>query len=116
MAVSVTGRPARMTAWLPVFDGQIGRREHFRARDAGAAREGAEAGQQFLEVEGLGEVIVGAAIEAGHAVVHGAAGGQHEDGRAKSGGAQFAADRVTILDGKHHVENHEVVFIDLRAW
>src|ERR1017187_1689003 len=46
---------------------EVGRLDHQRARHAGAARKGAQAGQQFLEVEGLHQVIVGAGIEPGHA-------------------------------------------------
>ena len=105
-------RPARVTAWLAVFSVRSATCIDFRARNAGAARKGAQAGQQFLEVEGLHQVIVGAGIEAGHAVVHGIARGQHQDGRAESRGAQFAADRVPVLQGQHDVQDHQVVVVD----
>jgi hypothetical protein len=67
---------------------------------------------QLLEVEGLGEVVVGAGIEAFDAVVDGAARGQHEDGGAKARGAKFAADGVAVLHRQHDIEDDDVVLVD----
>ena len=46
-----------------------------------AARERADAEDELGEVEGLGEVVVGAEREPGDAVGGGAGGGQHQDHR-----------------------------------
>ena len=55
----------------------IGEAKHLaapaRLRRAGPAQQGADPGQQLVEVEGLDEVIVGARLQSGHAVRHGIA-------------------------------------------
>src|ERR1017187_4527634 len=45
---------------------------HLRPQHFGAAQQGTQTGQQLLEVEGLGEIVVAAGIQAGTAVVYGA--------------------------------------------
>jgi hypothetical protein len=45
---------------------------------AAAPYQGVDAGQQLDRGEGLGEVVVGAQVEAAHALVEGVAGGEHE--------------------------------------
>ena len=47
-----------------------------------AAQQRAQPGQQLLERERLGEVVVGTRVEALDPVTHGVAGGEHEDGYA----------------------------------
>ena len=44
-----------------------------------AAQQGGQAGEQFLHLERLGQVIVGARIDALDPLQPGAAGGQHQD-------------------------------------
>ena len=78
----------------------------------GAPQQGAQPGQQLLEVEGLGEIVVGAGIEALDTVVNGAARGQHEDGSAKARAAKFPADGVAVLHRQHDVEDHDIVLVD----
>jgi exopolysaccharide production protein ExoY len=80
-----------------------------RAQGLRTAQERAQAGEELFEIEGLGEVIVGARIEAGDAVVDGAASGEHQDGGAKSGGTQFGANGVAVFHGDHHVEHDQIV-------
>ena len=85
-------------------------RAHFgRTQSLRTTQQGSQAREELFEIEGLGEVIVGAGIETGDAVVHGAAGREHEDGHAESGGAQFAADGVAVLHGHHYVEYDQIV-------
>ena len=55
-----------------------------------AARHGAHAGGQFLQLEGLDQVVVGAGIQAGDTVGGGIAGGQHDH----RGGVAAAAQRA----------------------
>src|SRR5450432_916746 len=68
------------------IENEVGDVYYPEAQAGGAAEQGTEAGEKFLEIERLGEVIVSAGIEARDAIVHRAARGQHEDGSAKSGG------------------------------
>ncbi len=71
--------------------------------------ESPQARQQFLEVERLGQVIVGAAVQSGHPIVHRVARRQHEDGRVESAPAQFPANVMSVLDRQHDVQNHQVI-------
>jgi hypothetical protein len=65
-------------------------------------------GEQDLEGEGLGEIIVGADIEALHDVAGGIACGQHEDGSAVASFAEVARDFETAYAGQHDIENQQV--------
>jgi hypothetical protein len=68
-----------------------------------------DARHQLARVERLGQVVVGAGLEAGDAVHVVALGGEHDDGDAIAGGAQPPADRQPVLAGQHEVEHHQVV-------
>ena len=80
-------------------------------RDGGAALDGAEAGQEFFEGEGLGEVVVGAGIEAADEVRDGILGGEHEQGRGDVLGAQTLGDLVAVELGHHDVEDDDIEFV-----
>ena len=60
--------------------------------------------------ERLGEVIVGAELEAGDAVALGAARGEHQDRdrRRERIAAQLAADGEAVDVGKIEIEDHEI--------
>ena len=64
-------------------------------------------GQQLLALEGLDQVVVGAAVEAGDAVLGLGAGGQHQD-RHVAVGAQPAADLDAVEAGEAEVEDDQV--------
>jgi len=49
-----------------------------KGRHARAAQHGRQAGQQFGHVKGLCQVVVGASVQAGHAVVNIVARGQYQ--------------------------------------
>ncbi len=74
----------------------------------GAAQEGADAGDEFVEGEGFDEVVVGAGFQAVDAFADGVEGGQDEDGGAVAHGAQLAADAEAVEDGHHDVEDDGV--------
>src|SRR6266851_2984874 len=61
---------------------EISDRNLRRAKFTGAAKQRAEARKQLAEFERLGEVVVSAMIEAGDTVLHGVAGGEHQNGHA----------------------------------
>ncbi len=75
-----------------------------------AAEKGADAGEQCLGAEGLGDVIVGAGVEAAHHVLILGAGGEHDDRQ----GARFGAapDLTADLDAgerrQHPVQQHKI--------
>jgi len=73
----------------------------------GAAEVGADAGEEFVVAEGLGDVVVGASVEGfdlGALVV---ADGEYEDGGG-GGGADGAADVDAGHGGHHEVGDDEV--------
>ena len=78
---------------------------------AHAAEEGGDAGGEFVGVEGFGEVVVGAEVEALDAVGDLAAGGEHEDAAVEALLAHFLAEGEAVEAGEHDVEDEEVVAV-----
>ncbi len=74
-----------------------------------AADEGFGAGEEFAEVEGLGEVVVCAGVEQLDDGVLALFRGEDEDGGRIFAGAHAAQDAVAVELGQHQVEDHEVV-------
>jgi len=75
----------------------------------------AQAREQLAEVEGLGEVVVGAGVKAADTVVDVAARGEDEDRHAVAALAQRAADLEPVAAREHQVEHHHVVVPDVRV-
>ncbi len=71
----------------------------------GAAEERLEPDEEDAEVEGLGQVVVGAGFDAFEDVFGAGAGGEHEDGGVLLGFAEGANDGEAIGAGKHAVED-----------
>ena len=67
----------------------------------------ADAGQQFLDGEGLGHVIVRAHVQTHHLVAYVILGGEHDDGHV-AGLPQAAADFDTAQRRQHQVQNHQI--------
>ena len=89
-------------------EGEIGAAEDGGAGDIAAAGDGADAGEEDVEGEGLGEVVVGAGVEAGDDVEVGVAGGEHQDGRAVARLAEAFGDGEAVEAGEHDVEDDDV--------
>ena len=92
---------------------EVADREHRGPLGVAAARERAQPRQQLRERERLDEVVVGAAVEPGDAVVDGVARRQHQHRRPHAGGAQPAADLEAVHVRQHHVEHDRVVVVRL---
>ena len=90
---------------LEIGEGEVGD----DGRGAGAADEGLEAGEEFREGEGFGEVIVAAALEAGDAVVERAFGAENEDGNFDLLGAPAFDDFEAVEFGEHEVDDGGIV-------
>ncbi len=75
---------------------------------ARAAQQRAQAGEQLLERERLGQVVVGARLQARDAVADAVARGEHQDRRAVAGVAQPAADLEAVEPGHQDVEQDRV--------
>ena len=73
----------------------------------GAAKDGVDARDELVRVEGLRDVVVGAEAEAGDLSTSEVAGGEEDDGHA-AGGGKGAADLEAVLAGHHDVEHEEV--------
>ena len=85
--------------------------EDRRPSQLGPPQERADPGEELLEGEGLGQVVVGSAVEAGHPVGERVAGGQHEDGSADAAAAQSPADGEAVLARQEPVEHDGVVAV-----
>jgi hypothetical protein len=74
-----------------------------------AAQQGAQAGQQFLGVEGLGQVVVGPGVEAGDLVAPGAARGQDQHRRGDIAPPPALQHRDAVHLGQAEVEDHRII-------
>jgi hypothetical protein len=74
----------------------------------GAAEEGLEADEENVEVEGLGEVVVGASFDAFEDLFGAGAGGEYKDGGVALGCAEGADDGEAVGAGEHAVEEDGV--------
>ena len=74
----------------------------------GAAHEGTQAGDDLLETERLGHVVVATGGEAGDAVLHGILGREEEDGHGGGVGAHPAHHLEPVEVGQHHVEHDRI--------
>jgi hypothetical protein len=77
-------------------------------RLAGAPQQGANARAQLVERERLDQVVVGARVQASHAVGDGVAGGEHEDRRAVAAAAHAPAHLEPVHVRHGHVQDDEV--------
>ena len=75
----------------------------------GAAHLGAHAGQQLLHVEGLGDVVVGAGVHAGHLVAPAVAGGEDDDRHLALGAPPLLQHADAVHLGQAGVEDDDVV-------
>ena len=87
--------------------------EHLEALGAAAPLQRPDPGEQLVEVERLREVVVGAGVEAAHHVLDGVARGEHQDRRVATFTPQLGRDLEPVLLGKHHVEQDDVVLVDV---
>ena len=80
-----------------------------RAGPLEAAQHGLDAGDELARGEGLGDVVVGAELEAVDAVVLGGARGEEDDGDDAEGGvlAEAPAEVEAVAAGHHDVEQEE---------
>jgi hypothetical protein len=76
-----------------------------------AAGEGPNAGKQFGEGERLGEIVVGAGVEAFYAVFDLVAGCQHDRWRADLRGPQPLYQLDAAQAWEHPVHDQEIVFV-----
>ena len=76
-------------------------------RGPAAAQQGGDAGQQLVDAERLGEVVVGAQVEGPHLVLL-APPGRHHDDPDRGVGPDVAAQVEAVGAGQHQVEQDEV--------
>jgi hypothetical protein len=73
-----------------------------------AAQQRPEPGKQLVEGERLGEVVVGAGVEALDPVAHGVTCGEHQDRQVVAGGAQGPGRLDAVEARHHHVDDQRV--------
>ncbi|MCY1529793.1 hypothetical protein D9M68_649580 [compost metagenome] len=71
---------------------------------ARTAHQRAQTRLQFVEIKRLGQVVVGAGVQADDAVAHGAARGEDDDRRGQAGGARVAQHLQAVAPGQAQVE------------
>jgi hypothetical protein len=100
--------PPRHTWWVAIQT-QVVNLEHRGPLHRPATHERAQAGKQLGERERLRQVVVGAAVESGHAILDSIAGGQHQYRGPGAGFAQPPASLEAVDPSEHHVEDDRVV-------
>ena len=73
------------------------------------AHQRADTRREFVEVEGLDQVIVGAGVESAHAVGDRVARGDHQHGHGEAALAQRGEQFETGFPGQAQVEQHQFV-------
>ena len=104
-------RPARRTSCESSSSSRSSKREHLAVLvglAAGAAQHGADAGDDLLEAERLGDVVVAADGEALDLVVDRVARGDEDDRQLAALLAQPPGDGEAVHVGEHHVEDAQV--------
>jgi len=91
---------------------RTGGHAHRHRRPDTSPDERAQAGVELADVERFGQVVIGAAVEAGDAGVDAVAGGQHQHRYLRSTGAELLAQLQTVDEWQHHVEDDSVVVGD----
>ena len=79
----------------------------------GAAQQRADARQHLFEMERLGDVVVGAGVEALHLVAPAVARGQHQHRHGAAGAAPGFQHRDAVHLGQADVEDHRVIGLGL---
>ena len=80
------------------------------------AVECSEPEHELLQLERLGEVVVGAELEPGGLVVKPVGGGKHQDRHAATGSDDAMGDLVTGGPGNVAVEDGDVVGVDAQQF
>ena len=75
--------------------------------------ERADAGEELVELERFGEVVVSARVQSAHHVLHGVAGGEHEDRRGSSLASQLIGDLESVLFGQQQIEEDDIVVVGM---
>jgi hypothetical protein len=68
----------------------------------------ADAREKFRESKGLDQVIVGAGVEAAHAVIHGAPRSEDQDWGSETAPAHFKKSLKTSLPRQHDIQENQV--------
>ena len=105
-SISVSPRVTRLVAGI---EAQVADPELDRPLGRAAPHQRPQPGEQLGEGERLGQVVVGAAVEAGDPVGDRVARGQQQDRRPDPGLAQPPADLEPVDPGQHDVEHDRVV-------
>ena len=79
----------------------------FRGGAGAAAQHGLNPGQHLFHFKGLGDVVIGAVLQAGNLIVGFTLGGEHDDG-GLAFGPDGPADRPAVHDRHHHIQQHQV--------
>jgi len=108
--------PATRGAQAGRIQHQVGDLEHLGTDLAAlAADQGPQAGFEFLDREGLGEVVVGAGGQAGQLFVEGVAGGQHQHRRRLACLLAQALAHLHAVQARQHQVQHDHVVAVLRG-
>lgn len=90
------------------IEGKVGGGQEAGVVAGASSEDGVEAGDEFVGVEGLWQVVIGAEVQALDAFVEGSAGGEQEYGDGAAEFADLAEDAEAVAAGKHDVEDQGI--------
>ena len=92
-------------------EGQIAVRKRRGKVLAAAPCQRTNPGQQLLHGEGFGQVVVGAGVQAGNAVIHLGPGGQHQNRRHDIHGTKVLQYLNSVFFRHHDIEDNNIVAV-----
>ena len=105
--VSSTGRSPRQTRRPRRIEDEVGHAQQRLGPGRVPAQDGTDPRHQLLQHERLGQVVVGAALQAGDFLRDGVARREHDD-RRTAGRAQLPADAHAVQTRQHQIEHHQI--------
>ena len=107
--VSLTGTPSRVTRASLVSSATPPHRSSGAAWPVDRRIRRPHPRDHFFDLERLGHVVVGAAVDALHLLVPAAPRREHEDGHGQAGGSPAAKQRQAVDPGQPEVQHDGVV-------
>jgi hypothetical protein len=80
-----------------------------------AAKQRFDARKQFAGIEGLGKLVIGAALQSSDAIANLTSRRQHQDGHIGTLRAEVVTHFEAVLSWHHHIEDDQVVRRSQRA-
>ena len=97
------------------IEGDVAGLQQGAERALRSAQQRLDAGDDFAHGKRLDQVVVGASVEARHAMLHGVTRRQHQDGKGVAPGAHVLQENEPVAVGQPEIEDDGIVGVDLEG-